>query len=262
MRIIAIGADPVDKSRELARSEHIRFPLIEDRELKIAKQFVGVDKSDYPLPGVVVLLPGRQIYFRQIGDTPATRIFAPELLNIIDSALESMKKLSSSPPSEIRGGYTMTDRMQFRIGGNVGAAQERSADGDLGFAAGLELGLFYPLHRNIMIGSLIRGHALEGERLDLDAVLRLRTPLLGGVAEGYLQIPLGTSLRIHDAAEDTVDRIGWTGAAQLGLQVAPRPTFSVFAEAGLSYHSFGSRGGDDDLAEARYTFGLGVAWHR
>ena len=83
MTLLALSVDPLDKSRELAAAQGIRFPLVRDQALEAARSFTGVDDQGFAVPGVVVLRPSGEIAFVQRGEDKADRLGAAALLDVL-----------------------------------------------------------------------------------------------------------------------------------------------------------------------------------
>jgi hypothetical protein len=211
---------------------------------------------------MVILTPGGTIALRKIGEAPGDRIYAAELLQIIDR-LAQTHGLERRGPALTTGGFAPLERFNLRIGTGLGLAQTRNG-GDSGFAAGLELAALYPVSRHIMLGGLTRALtrplAATATRLDMDAVVRLRAPLLHDNGEAYLQIPIGLALHITNDDADPNERTGYNSGAALGVQFAPKPSMAVFLELGAALRRFAGRDGADDLVELHYTAGGGVGF--
>ncbi|MEM9490949.1 MAG: redoxin domain-containing protein, partial [Myxococcota bacterium] len=221
VRIIAISVDPLENSRRLAEKLDISYPLIQDEDLKLANAYVGVDEDDYAVPGIILIKPGGEIVFRQIGDAPGDRIYAADLIAVIDRELpEATASAQAQPQAEVVGGYAPLERWQLRIGAALGLSQETSPEDGFGFSLGAEVAALYPLGRNLMVGALARGLTVDSTRVDVDAALRLRLPILYDQAEVYLQIPVGLAIDASNDDDDPNDGLGWNAAAQLGLQFA------------------------------------------
>ena len=62
----------------------IEFPLLSDPELSLAKRYAGVSTDGFPFPTILVLKPNGTVYFRKIGEAKDDRVYAPELLAIVD----------------------------------------------------------------------------------------------------------------------------------------------------------------------------------
>ena len=231
--------------------------MVEDRDLALARQYVGVDANDYSRPGLVLLAPDRTVLLRQSGDAPGERIYAAELLRIVDGLRQDLGLQAAS--AGVSGGFNQLERVNLRVGGRLALAQDRGVGDGLGFSTGGVVAGLYPLSRHLMIGALARGLLVHGTRLDVDVAVRLRRPIQYDLGELYLQIPLGLS---WDASGDDMaatERRGFNGGLAAGVQFAPWPGLAIYLELVGSYHRFPARAADDALVELRYAFGTGVS---
>ena len=258
MRILGISVDEPAKSREFAKSYELPFPLIEDREKRLVKAYMGVDVNGFSLPGVVVIEPDRRVALRQVGESPRDRIYAGRLLEIVDG-VAVRRGLDKNRRPRVIDGFDQLDKINLRLGGSIGLAQQRATENELGFSAGGSLVGLYPMNRHLMLGALVRGLAVTSTRIDLDLAVRLRMPALFDVGEIYAQVPIGATL---SAGEDDTPHqgTGWNGGLAVGMQFSPKPAWAVFLELEGTYHRFAGRGAGDALAELRFGAGAGVCF--
>ncbi len=204
----------------------------------MSKAYVGIDKFSNAIPGVVVILPNKRMFFRQIGDGKADRILAPQLLAILDRALI---KLGKTPPKVgLRRGYGPSERTQLTVDLAAGYAKPDADDG--GFAGTATLGLFYPLARHVMPGVQVHGMLGPTDAAGASLALKLRRSFFGDLGElsltGDAGVTTGTDL---------------TAGGQLAAQFAITGGFAVRLHLGARYLAI------DDGAVAA-TAGLGVAF--
>ncbi|MCG8425638.1 MAG: peroxiredoxin family protein [Proteobacteria bacterium] len=82
--IVAISVDPADKSKELASKLSIGFPLLEDKGLKVIRQYgVADEKNEISLPALFVVDQGGAITWKYIGKGPPDRPLLPDVLNAV-----------------------------------------------------------------------------------------------------------------------------------------------------------------------------------
>ena len=176
--------------------------------MKLSRLHVGVDNLGNAIPGIVVILPGRRIFFRQVGDDKADRVFAPRLVAILDKALV---KLGRTPPKVgLRSGYAPGERVQLSLDVEAGFAKSDGDDG--GAVGGVVLAGYYPLARWLMPGIQLRGSLGEVDVASASAALRLRRPFSGDLGELSLTVDAGLT---SDADA--------TAGGQLGSAVRPIP---------------------------------------
>lgn len=259
MRILAISVDTRDVSKKLAKEYNLDFPLIEDKDLALARQYVGVDQSGFSLPGVVVIAPDGTVALRQVGVTPGDRIYAADLLKVVDDIAARHGVAVTGGPG-VGGGYEPLQRANIRIGATLGLVQERAVDNDLGFSVDLALAGLYPLGRYVMVGALARGITGSATNADIDIAVRLRWPVVDDNGELYAQIPFGVSFDLTDEPGDDHEGMGWNSGLALGLQFAPKPSMAIFLEFDSLGHRFAGRNGLDARLELRFQVGGGISF--
>lgn len=257
-RIVAISVDKPEVSRKFAKEYKLYFPLIEDKNLTLARKYVGVDVNGYSLPGVVVVAPDQTIALRRVGTTPGDRIYAAELLGIVDGLARKYDITSTGPA--VAGGYAPLERINLRVGIGLGLAQERAAENEFGFAVDGSVAGFYPLARYVMLGALARGITGSSTRVDLAGALRVRFPGLDDNAEIYAQIPFGVTFDVVRDDADDHERTGWNSGLAFGLQFAPKPSLAIFLELEGLYHRFAGLGVLEQRTELRYQLGGGLGF--
>jgi hypothetical protein len=258
VRILAISVDKPAASRKFAKAYNLNFPLIEDKGLVLARQYVGVDANGYSLPGMIIIAPDRTIALRKIGETPGDRLYAADLLEIVDRIAAEHRLPTGN--SQLAGGFAPLERTNLRLGLTLGLLQQRAQQNTLGFSTDLTVAGLYPLTRHVMLGALARGLTGSATRADIDAALRLRLPIIDDNGEFYAQIPLGVSIDVSNDAADDHERTGWNTGLAVGMQFAPKPSLGIFLELEGMYHRFAGRGALDQHIELRYQAGGGVAW--
>ena len=82
--IAAISVDGRHDSAALARELQLGFPLLEDRDLTIARHYgVVEDGAELALPAAFVIDRAQQIRWRQVGETILSRASLDELLEAV-----------------------------------------------------------------------------------------------------------------------------------------------------------------------------------
>lgn len=221
--MIGISVDDVDASRTLARRDGIEFPLLSDADLEVSRRYVGADANELSVPGVVLIAPDGRIVYRRISTDKADRPSTAELLGEIDRAFGA----PADAPG-LRGGYAPVERLQLGVA--IGGGSLRR-DGDTGGAAVLGLSALYPLGRHALAGAGVGG-ALPGGRLEIDAAVALRLPLLDDLATVQLTGRGGFA---------TGDLRGWHAGARLGVSFAATPDWALGLGAGVSVYRIGER---------------------
>lgn len=246
-------------SKEFAKKYKIDFPLLEDKELAIAKQYIGIDDNGFSLPGIVVVAPDGTVALRQVGETPGDRIYAADLLAIVDD-IAAKHNVAATEAASFVGGYAPLERSNVRIGATLGLSQERAVENDLGFSIDVAVAGLYPLGRHVMIGALARGLTGSSTRADVDAALRLRWPAIDDNAEWYVQIPFGVSFDLTNDEADGHESTGWNSGLSFGVQFAPTPSMAIFLELESLVHRFAGRADLDPRLELRLQAGGGVSF--
>jgi peroxiredoxin len=240
VNLVGVSVDTREESEQFARGYRIPFRLLQDVDGKVADQYVGLDVVGSALPGVVVIRTDGHIAFRHIGEGAADRVLAPELIRVIDQSLVGEIK----PPSvDLRGGFSPLERWQVRweLGG---ALRHTLDDHALKFSGSTSASILFPLGRHILVGPLLRGVTPSPTRWDADGTIKLRTPLLGDIAELYALLGGGYT---------RATRSGWNAGLNLGAQFAFTPTWAFYYQAGASYNHLGKADEDQSL-----WFGLDV----
>ncbi|MCG8417854.1 MAG: redoxin domain-containing protein [Proteobacteria bacterium] len=258
VRIIGISADSIEETREFAATYSLPFPLISDPDNQLSRIYVGIDSDGYALPGVVVVAPVRKVVFRQVGGAPGDRVYAGDLLEVVDRFSSDIG--TRATVAGLSGGFAPLERIQLRLAASLGLAQRTSPSDDLGFSVGGEVAVLYPLGNHVMLGALLRGLAVDSTHIDTDALLRLRFPVLYQQAELYVQIPFGPTVHATNEDGDSNEQLGWNGGVQTGLQFSLLPSMAIFLEGGASLHRFAGRGSSATRTELRYTAGGGVGF--
>jgi len=205
--------------------------------MALSKRFVGVDKLGNAVPGIVIILPGRRIFFRQIGDDKADRVQVPQLVQLLDRALV---KLGRTPPkATLRRGYAPQERVQVSVDVEGAFAKPDDADGKI--AASAVLGAYYPLAGWLMPGVQLRGGVGHLDFASASAALRFRRPFSGDLGEW--------SLTVDGGFAHTGDVVA---GGQLGAQFALYPSLAIRLHVGARY-----AGANDALFAAVAGLGLG-----
>ncbi len=238
MTLLAISLDEPAASRAFASTYGIRFPLLTDREGATSRTYVGIDATDTPIPGIVVIRHDGQIVFRQIAEEKDDRLTAAQLLATVDRTLG----LGADVPAA-RTGYAVLERLQLRFAlgggrGDVVATEDRRT---IAVASG---SLLVPLGRRFLIGPSLRYETFDAP-LDLDVAVVLRAPILGDAAALELTVLGGYT---PWGAQD------WNAGVRAGAWVALDPRWALQLEAGASAHRLGAAAGS--TTDMTITFGV------
>ena len=91
--IASISVDSREDSAELSKSLELPFPLLEDKDLKVALQWgVAMEGRDIAVPSVFVVLPNGTIFWKQIGESIADRPSNAQILDVTAKAVEATKR--------------------------------------------------------------------------------------------------------------------------------------------------------------------------
>lgn len=260
VRILALSVDTQEVSAEFAKKYKLNFPLLEDKDLAIARQYMGVDANGFSLPGVVLVDPDGTVALRQVGTTPGDRIYAADLLKIIDGMLEQSATAGTGGKPGVLGGYEPLQRFNLRVGATLGIAQERATENELGFSIDANLAGLYPLGRYFMVGGLARVLTGSTTRADVDVAVRVRVPVIDDNAEWYAQIPFGLTVDFLNADDGDHESLGWNTGLTVGLQFAPTPSMAIFLELESMAHRFPGRAPLDQRLELRVQAGGGISF--
>lgn len=226
MSLLAISLDSPAASRPFASSYGIAYPLLSDPDGLTSRAYVGIDATDTPIPGIVVIRSDGQIVFRQIAEAKDDRLTAAQLLATIDRTLGT----GDGAPAT-RTGYAVLDRMQVRLALGGGRA-ETPAGGERSIAVG-SASVLVPLGRRLLLGPYVRHESFDAP-LDLDLAAVVRFPILADAAALELTVlggytPWGASQ--------------WNAGARAGAWVALNPWWAMQLEGGASAHRLGSDAG-------------------
>jgi hypothetical protein len=232
--LLAISLDEPAASRSFASSYGIGYPLLTDPNGTTSRAYVGIDATDTPIPGIVVIRRDGQIVFRQIAEAKDDRLTAAQVLATIDRTLG----ITDGAPAA-RTGYAVLERAQLRVALGGGRS-----DGERPIAVASASALF-PLGRRFLIGPAVRVEPLDAP-LDLDLAVVMRFPILADAAAleltalgGYT--PWGAS--------------DWNAGVRGGAWVALDPWWAMQLEAGAAAHRLGSDAG----STVDWTITLGVS---
>lgn len=230
----------------MARTYGIEFPLLSDSDHALAKQYAGLSTDGYPIPAVYVLKPDGTVYSRKIGDAKDDRIYAAELLQILDSlggrSADGLPGLS---------GYGTPYRVALGLGlGGHRREEQTSFAGDVSILGLRELGSYLGI--GMETGSL----ALPVREVRGALVLQGQLPLWSEVGELYVQLPLGMGWRFSD--EDR-DESGVFLGLRLGLGFEISPKLAAQLESAFETLVLGAD--DDYQSSRRLLLRLGVRWN-
>lgn len=86
--IVAISVDTKDDSARLAQEMSIPYPLLSDADLRVALSYgVAMKGEDLAVPSVFIVLPNREIFWSQVGETVGDRPSDEDVLRRVDEAL-------------------------------------------------------------------------------------------------------------------------------------------------------------------------------
>jgi hypothetical protein len=201
--LLAISVDEPAESRKFKRDYGMSFPLLFDKDAAVARAYVGVNYDDTAIPGIVIVRADGTIAFRQIATTKDDRLTAAEVLAEVDRTLGTS---GASAPE----GYAALDRTQLRaeLGGG--------GNGVHGAVAAL-----VPLNRYVLVGPWFGAEP----KLEIDAALALRLPILAGTA----------AIEVIGTAGSTPWR-DTNAAVRAGVWLAWTPSWAFHLDAGLSTH--------------------------
>lgn len=93
VEVAAISVDSQEDSAELSKSLELPFPLLEDKDLKVALQYgVAMEGRDIAVPSVFVVLPNGSIFWKQVGESIADRPTNAQILDVTAKAVEASKQ--------------------------------------------------------------------------------------------------------------------------------------------------------------------------
>lgn len=237
MTLLAISLDEPAASRSFADTYGIAFPLLTDPDGATSRVYVGIDATDTPIPGIVVIRRDGQIVFRQIANAKDDRLTAAQLLATVDRTLGTGQ---GAPQAE--AGYAVIDRLQLRVALGGGRA-DTEAGGERSIAVASASALF-PLGRRFLIGPSLRYERFDAP-LDADLALVLRAPILADAAA--LELTLLGGYTPWGATD-------WNAGARAGAWVALNPWWAIQLEAGASAHRLGAAEGS--TVDYTITFGI------
>lgn len=238
MTLLAISLDEPAASRAFASSYGIAYPLLTDPDGTTSRGYVGIDATDTPIPGIVVIRRDGQIVFRQIAEAKDDRLTSAQLLATIDRTLG----IADGAPAA-RTGYAVLERAQLRVA--LGGGRADVDDGGERSIAVASASALFPLGRRFLIGPALRVEPLDAP-LDLDLAVVMRFPILADAAALELTVlggytPWGAS--------------DWNAGVRGGAWVALNPSWAMQLEAGAAAHRLGS----DSGSTVDWTITLGVS---
>lgn len=239
MTLYAISLDEPATSRAFATTYGIDFPLLTDPAGTTSRAYVGIDATDTPIPGIVLIRRDGQIVFRQIAGAKDDRLTAAELLATVDRTLGT----GAGAPGA-REGFAVIERLQLRValgGGRAEVADTAASHRPIAVASASAL---FPLGRRFLIGPSLRYERFDAP-LDLDLAIALRAPLLADAAALEL-IALGgyTPWGATD----------WNAGVRGGVWVALNPWWGLQLDAGVATHRLGAAAGS--TVDLTITFGV------
>lgn len=91
--IAAISVDSAEDSAKLAKSLELPYPLLEDKDLRVALQWgVAMEGRDIAVPAVFVVLPNGTIFWKKVGENVADRPTNSQILEVTSKAVEASKQ--------------------------------------------------------------------------------------------------------------------------------------------------------------------------
>ncbi len=227
----------------MAETYGIDFPLLEDKDLVLAKQWAGISTDGYAVPSMYILRADGSVYLRRQGDAKDDRIYAKELLGHLDAMLG----LDSKSMQKARG-FSHPTRISASLGLGVHTVDDTS------FATDLSIRALRTLARYLAIGAEA-GALILPEREARGALLvQGQMPIFADVGELYLQIPVGWAKRFSD---DEFGDAGFYSGVRFGLSFDGSPTFQLHTE--IAFEGTALSGASDTIA-TRGLWRTGVAW--
>ena len=245
MQLVAISPDAPAKAKEMAAKYGIAFSLLSDPENEIAKQYSGVSTDGFPIPSIYILRQDGSVYLKKIGEAKDDRIYAAELLGHLDAMMGSGAE--GKPSAK---GYERPTRVNLAVGlGGHRLQQENS------FGADVSLGVLHSISTYLSLGAELGGLALPEREVRSSLLVQGQWPVLAGLGEVYLRVPLGYARRF---ASDEVGTSGFHHGLRLGFDFEGSPNFLLSAE--LAFEDSLYDAGGDRNSSARFLFRSGVGW--
>jgi hypothetical protein len=222
VKLVAISIDSVEQSTAMAQKNGIKFPILQDKDAVVAKQLVGIDDADLPIPGVILVAKGGNIVFRQIASSKDDRIPTAQLLQIIDQKIGQAASSNSgnAPYQRVEVDQSFAPIHRLQLSTDLGAGIGRNAS----FASQVTIALSLPLARRVVIGAELAGSAhpfKTDATFSAGARLTFRSPFWNDLAALHLTLAGGADVLQHRTDTDIYSR----AAAQLWFAV--RPTFAI-----------------------------------
>ncbi len=237
MTLLGISLDEPAASRAFASSYGITYPLLTDPEGATSRTYVGIDSTDTPIPGIVVIRRDGRMVVRQIAETKDDRLTAEQLLATVDRTLGTGEGAPAA-----RQGYAVLHRMQLRLA--LGGGRADTDEGGKRSIAVASASALLPLGRRFLIGPSLRYERFDAP-LDLDLAIAIRAPILADAAALEL-----TALGGYTPWGAT----DWNAGVRAGAWVAVNPWWAVQLEAGVAAHRLGDEMGS--TVDWTITFGV------
>ncbi len=225
----------------MAAEYGIDFPLLEDKDLKFAKNYAGISTEGFPFPALFVLRQDGTVFFKRISVAKDKRVYVPELLSIVDSMTGETKL-----PGAI--GYSVGNQVRAGIGLGATHVGEGSS-----FATDLSLSGLRDFGKTLSLGVELGSALLPDTELRAALLLRARLSYWHDVGQLYVQLPLGLA---HIFSDDGAT--GLHSGLVLGNEFRISPTLFVYTDfhLALSFYSIA----DQTVTYTRNTFALGAGW--
>ena len=227
----------------MAKTYGIDFPLIEDKDLALAKQWAGISTDGYAVPSMYILRADGSVYLQRHGDAKDDRIYANELLGHLDAMLG----LDSSSMQKARG-FSHPTRISASLGLGVHTVD------DTRFATDLSIRALRTFGGHFAIGAEAGGLVLPEREARGALLVQGQLPILADVGELYLQIPVGWAKRFSD---DEFGDAGFYSAVRFGLSFDASPTFQLHTELALEGTALS---GASETIATRGLWRTGAAW--
>jgi len=93
VEVAAISVDTREESAKLSKSLELPFPLLEDKDLRVALQWgVAQEGRDLAVPSVFVVLPNGSIFWKQVGESITDRPSNAKILEVSAQAVEASRR--------------------------------------------------------------------------------------------------------------------------------------------------------------------------
>lgn len=247
---MAISPDSPAQAREMAAKYGIEFPLLEDKDLKLAAKYAGLSDSGYPMPSMYILRADGSVYLRRVATSKDDRLRASELIDHLDAMLQT--DASSRVP--VRGyNRPLQVSPEVALGAEV-------TDGETRFATDLSLRVIRSFGRFVSLGAEVGTLALPAREARGALLMQAQVPIWADVGSLYVQVPMGLAHRFDD---DAIGGAGLYSGLRLGTTFDGSPTMLLRMEIafeGTSLDSTSADGVSERIIASRVLLRLGGGW--